>query len=128
MQVSAELTDPRTDEALWSRTFSRPAADILALQREMASEIARGISARLSPEQSQLLRAARSVDPRAYAQYLLGIEQANLRTVDGFRRSVVYLQRSLALDSTFAPAWASMAMHMPLHSSSVRSRRTRLGG
>ena len=110
VQVSAELTDPRTGEALWSRTFSRPAVDVLALQREMAGEIARGISARLSPEQSQMLVQARSVNPRAYAQYLLGIEQANLRTVDGFRRSVDHFNRSLALDSTFAPAWGAMAM------------------
>jgi eukaryotic-like serine/threonine-protein kinase len=110
VQVSAELTDPRTGEALWSRTFSRPAADVLALQREMASEIARGISARLSPEQSQALGASRSVNPRAYAQYLLAVEQTNLRTVDGFRRSVEHLKRSLALDSTFAPAWGTMAM------------------
>ena len=110
VQVSAELTDPRTGEALWSRTFSRPAADIVALQREMAGEIARGISARLSPEQSQRLGAAPAVNPRAYAQYLLGVEQTNLRTVDGFRRSVEYLQRSIALDSTFAPAWGTMAM------------------
>jgi len=110
VQVSAELTDPRTGEALWSRTFSRPAADVLALQREMASEIARGISARLSPEQSQALTASRPVNPRAYAQYLLAVEQTNLRTVDGFRRSVEHLKRSLALDSTFAPAWGTMAM------------------
>ena len=110
VQVSAELTDPRTGEALWSRTFSRPAVDVLALQREMAGEIARGIRARLSPEQSQMLVQARSVNPRAYAQYLLGIEQANLRTVDGFRRSVDHFNRSLALDSTFAPAWGAMAM------------------
>jgi eukaryotic-like serine/threonine-protein kinase len=110
VQVSAELTDPRTGEALWSRTFSRPAADIVALQREMASEIARGISARLSPEQSQRLGAAPAVNPRAYAEYLLGVEQTNLRTVDGFRRSVEHLERSIALDSTFAPAWGTMAM------------------
>jgi len=110
VQVSAELTDPRTGEALWSRTFSRPAADVLALEREMASEIARGIRARLSPEQSQALGAARAVNPRAYAQYLLGAEQTNLRTVESFHRSVEYLHRSLALDSTFAPAWGAMAM------------------
>ena len=76
----------------------------------MASEIARGISARLSPEQSQALGAARSVNPRAYAQYLLGAEQTNLRTVESFHRSVEYLNRSVALDSTFAPAWGAMAM------------------
>jgi serine/threonine-protein kinase len=110
VQVSAELTDPRTGEALWSRTFSRPAADVIGLQRDMAGEIARGISARLSPEQSQALSVARSVNPRAYTQYLLGAEQTNLRTVEGFHRSVEYLSRSLALDSTFAPAWGAMAM------------------
>jgi TolB-like protein/tRNA A-37 threonylcarbamoyl transferase component Bud32/Tfp pilus assembly protein PilF len=110
VQVAAELTDPRTGEALWSRTFSRPAADIVSLQREMAGEIARGISARLSPEQSQRLGAAPAVNPRAYAQYLLGVEQTNLRTVDGFRRSVEHLERSIAIDSTFAPAWGTMAM------------------
>jgi serine/threonine-protein kinase len=111
VQVSAELTDPRTGEALWSRTFSRPAADVIALEREMAGEIARGIRARLSPEQSQALgAAARPVNPRAYAQYLLGAEQTNLRTVESFHRSVEYLSRSLALDSTFAPAWGAMAM------------------
>ena len=76
----------------------------------MAGEIARGISARLSPEQSQRLGAAPAVNPRAYAQYLLGVEQTNLRTVDGFRRSVEHLERSIALDSTFAPAWGTLAM------------------
>lgn len=108
--VSAELTDPRTGEALWSRTFSRPAADVVALQREMAGEIARGISVRLSPAQSQALAESRPVNPRAYAQYLLGVEQTNLRAVDGCRRSVEHLSRSLALDSSFAPAWGTMAM------------------
>jgi serine/threonine-protein kinase len=110
VQVSAELTDPSTGEALWSRTFSRPAADVIGLQREIAGEIARGISARLSPAQSRTLAESRPVKPRAYAEYLLGVEQTNLRTVESYGRSVTHLQRSLALDSTFAPAWATLAM------------------
>jgi hypothetical protein len=50
------------------------------------------------------------VNPRAYAQFLLGAEQTNLRTVDGFHQSVQHLTQSLALDSTFAPAWGTLAM------------------
>jgi serine/threonine-protein kinase len=50
------------------------------------------------------------VNPEAYAQYLLGQEQTNLRTPDGYVRGVEYLERSLALDSTFAPAWATLAI------------------
>ncbi|MDH5284088.1 MAG: hypothetical protein OEW80_09420, partial [Gemmatimonadota bacterium] len=110
VQVAAELTDPATGENLWARRFARPAADVLTLQRDMAGEIARGIKARLTPAQQQFLVQARPVNPRAYAQYLLGQEQANLRTPEGFRLSFEYLGRSIALDSTFAPAWATLAM------------------
>ena len=110
VQVAAELTDPRTGENLWARTFSRPAPDVVTLQHEVALEIARGIRARLTPEQERALGAARPVNPKAYAQYLLGEEQANLRTPEGFRRSVEYLNRSIALDSTFTPAWATLAV------------------
>jgi serine/threonine-protein kinase len=110
VQVTAELTDPTNNESLWSRTFSRPAKDVVALQHDVAADIARGIRARLTPDQERALAEARPVNPKAYAQYLLGQEQSNLRTQDGYRRAVAYLNRSLALDSTFAPAWATLAM------------------
>ena len=110
VQVAVELTEPRTGESLWARTFQRPAPEVVALQHEVALEIARGISARLTPDQERSLGDARRVDPKAYAQYLLGAEQAGLRTPDGFRRGIEYLRGSIALDSTFAPAWATMAI------------------
>ena len=110
VQVAAELIDPGTGESLWSRTFSRSAAGVVSLQREIAGEIARGIHARLTPEQQKVFGETRAVNPEAYAQYLLGAEQLNLRSPEGYRRSLDYLHRSLSLDSTFAPAWASLAM------------------
>ena len=110
VQVAAELTDPKTGENLWARTFSRPASDVVTLQHDVAGEIARGIRVRLTPDQERVFAEARPVNPKAYAQYLLGAEQVNVRSPEGYRRSVEYLSRSLALDSTFAPAWASLAM------------------
>jgi serine/threonine-protein kinase len=110
VQVAAELTDPKTGENLWARTFSRPASDVVTLQHDVAGEIARGIRARLTPDQERVFAQARPVNPKAYAQYLLGVEQVNVRSPEGYRRSVEHLSRSLALDSTFAPAWASLAL------------------
>jgi len=110
VQVAVELIDPKTDESLWARTFARPAPDVVSLQHEVALEIAHGIRARLTPEQERSLGAARSVDPRAYAAYLLGQEQLNLRTPESIRRSVAHLERSVAMDSTFGPAWATLAL------------------
>ena len=110
VQISAELTDPKTGESLWARTFSRPAADVVTLQHDLASEIARGVRARLTPDQARSLAPARPVNPRAYTEYLLGQQQATLRTAEGFAKGVDHLTRSLTLDSTFAPAWAALAM------------------
>jgi len=110
VQVAVELIDPSTDESLWARTFSRPAPEVITLQHQVALEIANGIHARLTPDQERHLGSARSVDPRAYAQYLLGQEQVNLRTPESIRRGISYLHRSLALDSTFPPAWATLAL------------------
>lgn len=108
--LSAELIDARSDETLWSRTFERPAADVMTLQRDVAREIARGIRAGLTPTQTKRLAATRQVDPRAYAQYLLGQEGAALRTAEGLARAVDHIGRSLAIDSTYAPAWATLAI------------------
>ena len=110
VQVSVELTDPQTNESLWARTFSRPAPEVVTLQHEVALQIARGIRARLSPDQERSLGEARPVDPKAYAQYLLGQDQVNLRTPESIRRGIGYLHRSLALDSTFGPAWSTLAL------------------
>ena len=110
VQVSYELIDPGSAELIGGETVTRPATAVLALQRQIAGEIARSIRARLTPDQAQRLAATRSVEPRAYAQYLLGQEQANLRTPAGFTKSFEHFGRSLAIDSTFAPAWAAMAM------------------
>jgi len=108
VQVAAELTDPATGENLWARTFSRPAPDVVTLQHDVALEIARGIRARLTPDQERILATTRAVDPTAYTQYLLGQQQATQRTPDGFVRSVEYLNRALAMDSTFAlPAYST---------------------
>ena len=41
VQVAVELTDPTSGENLWARTFSRPAAEVVSLQHEVTSEIAR---------------------------------------------------------------------------------------
>jgi serine/threonine-protein kinase len=110
VQVAAELTDPGSNENLWARTFSRPAPDVVTLQHEIALEIARGIEARLTPDQERALGVAPPVDPRAYAQYLLGQEQLNIRTPESIGRSIAYLDRSIAVDSTFGPAWATLAL------------------
>lgn len=110
VQIRAELLDARTNLPLWSGTVTRATADVMSLQREVVNHIARGINAPLTTEQTQVLGPVRQVNPKAYVQYLLGSEQANLRTPESFPKAIGYLRRAIALDSTFAPSYASYAM------------------
>jgi serine/threonine-protein kinase len=109
VRVTMELTDPATGENLWAATVSRPAADVLTLHNEVAGEIVRGMQAELTPEQQEGLERVAPVVPEAYAQYLLGQEQAIRWTEDGFRRSVAHFERAIALDSSFAAAHSALA-------------------
>ena len=110
VQIAAELTDPKSGKSLWARTFSRPAPDVVTLEHEVALEIARGIRARLTPQQVKTLGSAQPVNPQAYAQYLLGQAEINQRTPESIQRAIGYLARSIALDSTFAPAWGTYGL------------------
>ena len=49
------------------------------------------------------------VDPEAHEQYILGRYHQRRALQQNFDSALVYFQRALALDSTFAPAWAGLA-------------------
>jgi TolB-like protein len=48
VRINAELIDARTDKLLWSSKFERKSSDVLALQADLASAIAREIDVRLT--------------------------------------------------------------------------------
>jgi len=40
VRVAVQLTDPRTQQTIWSQQFDRPVGDVLELQSELAVQIA----------------------------------------------------------------------------------------
>ncbi|MGH9385944.1 MAG: hypothetical protein ACRD2N_16830 [Vicinamibacterales bacterium] len=57
IRVTAQLIDARTDEHVWARSYDRSATDVLAVQSELASLIAREIDAVLSGPSAAKLSA-----------------------------------------------------------------------
>jgi TolB-like protein/Tfp pilus assembly protein PilF len=108
VRVSAKLFQTNIEGALWGENFERNVTDVLALQGDVATEIARGIQVELSgTEQSQLARS-RSVVPEAYEAYLKGKYEFEKRTPEGFRDAAAYLQKAIDKDQTFAAAYAAL--------------------
>src|SRR5438045_8328621 len=72
IRVSVQLIDALTDRHIWVQNYDRTLADSLALQGELATEIAAGVGATLSPREKALVEAKPTNDPAAYDAYLRG--------------------------------------------------------
>ena len=106
VRITAQLVRATTDRHLWAETYERDLKDILTLQDEIASAIAREIEARLGGPRATLLAKAVTVSPEAYEIYL----KANYY-FDKFelQKSIEYYNEAIKLDPNYAPAYAHMA-------------------
>lgn len=109
VRISAKLLQTNVEGSLWADSFERNYSDVLALQSDVATSIARGIQVELSgAEQSQLARS-RTVVPEAYEAYLKGKYESAKRTQEGFRAAAEYFQLATQKDPNFAAAYAALA-------------------
>ena len=72
IRVSVQLIDALTDRHIWAQNYDRTLADSLALQGELATEIAAAVGATLSPQEKARVEAKPTNNPAAYDAYLRG--------------------------------------------------------
>jgi adenylate cyclase len=116
LQVTVRLVDAATDEQRWDSTYNHEAtlANIFAIQREIATTVARRLSVRLMPGESERVARQPTTSLEAYGFYvraqLLGHDNATRPTLlAALDTSTQLLQRALALDPSFAEAHAALA-------------------
>ncbi len=109
VRVTAQLIDAQTDEHLWARTYNRTIRDVLSLQAEVATAVAKEINLTLSSTNKGHLSDRRPVDPAAYELYLKGRQAWNMRTVSGFEEAAKYFEDAIRKDPQFALAYAGLA-------------------
>ena len=106
VRVTAQLINARTDEHVWARSYDRTLRDILSLQAEVASAVAKELKGALAPSASTVRR---SIDPAVYDVYLRGREAWSLRTPEGFQSAIKYFTEATSKDPNFALAYAGIA-------------------
>jgi TolB-like protein/Tfp pilus assembly protein PilF len=70
LRINAELIDARTDSHIWAETYDRTAADLFAIQSELAQSIATQLKAKLSPQQKAEIEERPTQDLDAFEFYL----------------------------------------------------------
>ena len=109
VRVTVQLIDAATDRHLWAERYERDAADVLAIQSDVAQAIAREIQVQISQQERTRLAEARRVDPQAHEFYLKGRFLWNRRTVEALERAMELFRRAIERDPTYAPAFSGLA-------------------
>ncbi len=109
VRITAQLIDARADRHLWAKSFERNSRDVLALQDELASAIAREIHVRLTPAEESRLTRAPSVNPEAYDAYLKGRYFFNRPSDENLSKAIAQFEEAIRLDPNFAPAFSGLS-------------------
>lgn len=107
VRINAQLVRVRDETPRWAKDYEEDVRDILALQGDVAREIAGEIRLKLTARSQK--RFAHPVVPKAHELYLKGRYFWNKRTEDGFRRAAEYFQQAIAHDPAYALPYAGLA-------------------
>jgi serine/threonine protein kinase/Flp pilus assembly protein TadD len=110
LELQTELIEVARQAQLWGERYSRPVAELQALQHELLITLVK----QLRPAQRGAEAAQQhQTTPAAYDEYLRGqyALRQRLRGESGHAQplAVEHFQRALALDEHYAPAWAGLA-------------------
>jgi adenylate cyclase len=108
LRVAVQLVDSTTGTLVWAAHFDRGLHDIFSIEDEIADQIADALSVRIGAGTPKAPAGARSANLEAYLAFLRGRTLLGRFTVAESEAAVPYFERAIALDPTFAPAYASL--------------------
>ena len=109
VRVTAQLLDAAEDRQLWAGTYNLTQSDVMALQDEVAAEMAEDVIHALTGAAPAAEIAARPVNPQARIDTLTGRYLLEQRNQADMLRAIAYFRQAIALDKGYAPAWAGLA-------------------
>ncbi len=109
VRITAQLINA-DDRHLWAKDFDGDMKDALILHHEIAQAIARGINIVLSPvDSARFIKPSGSVNPAALEADFKGYH-IMVETIEDLNNSISFFQQAIRIDSTFAQAYAHLAL------------------
>ncbi|HEX6574297.1 MAG TPA: tetratricopeptide repeat protein, partial [Gemmatimonadaceae bacterium] len=107
LHTSVRLTRVADGSLLWSREFSAPSSDVVALEQEVADSIGKALQ--VQPADSDAAAAPTAIRAEAYDLYLKGRYAWEQRTRSKMEEALAYYRGAVARDPQFALAYSSLA-------------------
>jgi len=110
LRVRVRLITVGTGTQRWSNAYTRPVADLLAVQEEIARDVASSIAGQLLPQERAALAVHATRNPAAYDHYLRGNFLLARRTREDIGRAIEEYDLAARLDPALAQAHARIAL------------------
>ena len=109
IQVSADLTRVQDNTEIWGEHYERKASDIIALQQQIAGDIAEKLRTKLSGAEKQQVTKQGTQSPEAYQLYVKGRYYWNKRTNADIQTAISYFNQAIEKDPGYALAYVGLA-------------------
>ncbi len=111
VRINAQLIDANSNAHLWAETYDRQltAANIFAIQTEIATAIATALRITLSPEEQRNIANVPTESLEAYEAYQLGQQALERQTAKSTGEAIDLFIKATTIDPSFAHAWARLA-------------------
>jgi len=109
MRVTAQLIDATNGYHVWSDSYDRPVGNLLDLQEDLTERIVEALSSQLDATKAASVASSGTDEAAAYDYYLQGRHFWNKRTLEDIQVAIGLFEKAIAIDSTYAPAYAAIA-------------------
>ncbi len=109
VRVTPQLIQVANDNNLWADRYDSDLKDVFQVQGRIGEQVAGALNLVLRPEDRAALSARPTSNPDAYDAYLRGNDHFDHLTRADDAAAIALYRQAIALDSSFAEAWAKLS-------------------
>ena len=109
VDIQVDLIDVQKQSEIWGDHFTQKLTDVLSLQEEIINSVSKELKVSISGETKQEVNKRYTQNGAAYQLYLQGRFLWNKRNAVSLEQAINYFNQAIALDSSFALAYAGLA-------------------
>ena len=111
VRINVQLIDAATDAHVWAESYDRElvAANVFAIQSEIATAVARALEASLTAAERTRVSAIPTQSLQAWEDYQLGKQKMGTRNSKALNEAETRFRSAISRDPDFALAWTGLA-------------------
>jgi DNA-binding winged helix-turn-helix (wHTH) protein/TolB-like protein/Flp pilus assembly protein TadD len=109
IRLTVQLVRVSDRRPLWAETFDESFTNIFSIEDAISERVAQALALKLAQGEKQRLDRRYTANLEAYRNYLNGRYSEFKFTPDGLSQAIVYFDRAIAIDPSYALAYAGLA-------------------